>query len=195
MKNWSQFLSSKYLNSPLIEMAKSLLSRKLDLFYFIFHAVALPLIFLVDLQTIYPPSFVPAFVKEVRIFYIKRYNDQFFIDPPPFFKFFALSELFYQAPVMAWSLSGLYYNSPKVPLVLLPLSIVVFTTTLTCMVEYFYWEMSWMQKLNLTTLYGPYLALSAMMGLDMYARLNKTINSTLTKEKCSWVWILYFRST
>lgn len=35
----------------------------------------------------------------------------------------------------------------------------VFLTTLTCMVEYAFWDVPRQQKIDMTTLYGPYLAL------------------------------------
>lgn len=50
-------------------------------------------------------------------------------------------------------------DSPKVPLVLLPFSCLIFITTLTCMIEYSFWSVPLQQKLDLSTLYGPYLAL------------------------------------
>lgn len=45
------------------------------------------------------------------------------------------------------------------PLVLLPFGLMVFLTTLTCMVEYAFWDVPVAQKIDMTTLYGPYLAL------------------------------------
>ncbi|RKF76500.1 hypothetical protein GcM3_078027 [Golovinomyces cichoracearum] len=116
-------------------------------------------ILVIDLQVIYDPSLVPAFLKKAKGFYVERYKDRFFIDPPPFFKLFVWSEVFVQAPVMLWSLSGLYRNSPNVPLIILPFALLVFITTLTCMVEFLHWDISWQEKFDLTTLYGPYLIL------------------------------------
>lgn len=76
---------------------------------------------------------------------------------------------------MLWALGGLWNrecreigrkaganattDSPKVPLVLLPFAVVIFVTTLTCMTEYAFWDVPLQQKVDLTTLYGPYLAL------------------------------------
>jgi hypothetical protein len=45
------------------------------------------------------------------------------------------------------------------PLVLLPFACLIFITTATCIFDYAHWDMPLDQKLNLTTLYGPYAAL------------------------------------
>ncbi|TVY54165.1 Sigma intracellular receptor [Lachnellula suecica] len=132
--------------------------------------------FLMDLQAIYPPSVVPGFMLTVKNYYIKTYKDQFFVNPPPFFKLFIWSEILFQAPVTVWALGGLYRNSPKIPLVLLPYAIVVFLTTLTCMVEYASWEVPLADKIELTKLYGPYLAIATFMIGDMYLRLDGVIS-------------------
>jgi hypothetical protein len=62
----------------------------------------------VDLQSIYPPHLVPAFMTSLKAYYIATYNDLFFIDPPPFFKLYMWFELLYQAPVMFWAIPNLY---------------------------------------------------------------------------------------
>ncbi|CAD6499216.1 BgTH12-04868 [Blumeria graminis f. sp. triticale] len=159
--------------------------RKLDLLYFIHFSSALPLMLLVDLQVIYPPIIVPAFMIDLKAFYVETFDDRFFRTPPPFFQLFVWLEILYQAPVIAWSLGGLYRNSSKVPLVLLPYALVVFLTTLTCIVEYSFWDTLLYQKICLTALYGPYLALSALMASDMYLRLDKMINTKDTLRKKS----------
>lgn len=50
-------------------------------------------------------------------------------------------------------------DSPQTPLLLLPYSLETFLTTLICMHEYLYWPLSARQKIDLTTLYGPYILL------------------------------------
>lgn len=138
----------------------------------------------VDLQTIYPPWLVPEILQTVKAFYINKYHDRFFIEPNPFFLLFIWIELVYQAPVMIWGLRALYSNSSKIPLVLLPYALLTFLTTLTCMVEYSFWpQLNTREKLHLTSLYAPYLFLSAFMGIDMYLRLNKLINIATLLQK------------
>jgi len=53
-----------------------------------------------------------------------------------------------------------YLDSPKVPVVLLPFATLVFVTTATCIFDFMHWDVPLQNKIDLTTLYGPYLALS-----------------------------------
>ena len=83
-----------------------------------------------------------------------------------------------------------------VPLHLLIYSMQTAMTTLTCIVEYLSWNVDAKVKLDLGTLYGPYLVLceslscqfpssclrtfnllqvAVFMGLDMFGRLKRTI--------------------
>ncbi|EKD15420.1 integral membrane protein [Drepanopeziza brunnea f. sp. 'multigermtubi' MB_m1] len=162
-------------------MATTILSRKRDLAYMIHFSISLPLMFLMDLQAIYPPAIVPGFMKALEGWYIENYHDQFFVTKPAFFQAFIASEILYQAPAMVIALRLLYTDSPKVPLVLLPYSMLIFATTATCMFEYSFWDIPLQQKIDLTTLYGPYLAISAFMFGDMSIRLNNVINAATTK--------------
>ncbi|RKF80172.1 hypothetical protein GcM1_196039 [Golovinomyces cichoracearum] len=155
-------------------MTNSLLSRRRDLFYFVHFLFALPLMFLIDFQAIYDPSLVPAFMKKAKGFYVERYKDRFFIDPPPFFKLFVWSEVFVQAPVMLWSLGGLYRtnngkDSPNLPFIILPFALLVFITTLTCM---------FLSHRNL----GTNIKIAALMGIDMFFRL-KNMTETKVQQK------------
>jgi len=157
-------------------MAVSILARKRDLAYFVYFVIHLPVLFIVDLQALYPPSLVPAFMNGIRTWYIATYKDLFFTAPTAFFKLFMWLEAVYHVPVTLWALGGLWRNSPKIPLVLLLYAAETFLTTLTCIVEYLAWDVPFAQKVDLTTLYGPYLALSVFMLVDMYVRLNASID-------------------
>ncbi|KAG0649502.1 Sigma intracellular receptor 2 [Hyphodiscus hymeniophilus] len=169
-------------------MATSISSRKRDLFYMVFFCLGIPSMFMVDLQALYPASIVPTFMVDLKAFYINRYQDQFFIQTPPFFEFFMWTEIFIQAPVMIWGVGALFKGSPKIPLVLLPYAVLIFVTTGACMYEICYWEVPLVQKFSLSTLYGPYLAISAFMTVDMFLRINNIINtasaiSTVVKKR------------
>ncbi|CZR62660.1 related to integral membrane protein [Phialocephala subalpina] len=150
-------------------------ARKRDLVYFIHFCMSIPIMFLMDLQALYPPSLVPAFMENLKSFYINTYNDQFFINTPLFFKTFMWTEILYQAPVSLWAIPALLRNDPKVPVVLLPFATLVFLTTLTCVVDMWSWSVPLEQKIELSKLYGPYLVLPAYMGVDMCLRLLDTI--------------------
>ncbi|KUJ10495.1 uncharacterized protein LY89DRAFT_675319 [Mollisia scopiformis] len=151
-------------------------ARKRDLAYFIHFCMSIPIMFLMDLQALYPPSMVPAFMADLKAYYINTYNDQFFIDTPLFFKVFMWSEILFQAPVILWAIPALRRNDPKIPVILLPFATVIFLTTLTCVVEMWNWDISVEQKIELSKLYGPYLLLPTYMGIDMCLRLFDTIN-------------------
>ncbi|KAL2061517.1 hypothetical protein VTL71DRAFT_6894 [Oculimacula yallundae] len=166
-------------------MATSIFSRKRDLAYLIHFCISLPMMFIMDLQAIYPPSIVPGFMKALDDYYINSHYDQFFVHKPPFFRAFIWSEVFFQAPVMLWSLGALRQASPKLPIVLLPFATLVFITTATCIFEYSFWEIPFEHKIHLTTLYGPYLALSAFMFVDMIIRLNNIVNKATTSTSKS----------
>ncbi|KAG4024951.1 hypothetical protein MFRU_077g00180 [Monilinia fructicola] len=158
-------------------MPTSIFTRKLDLLYLVYFIIHIPVMFLMDLQTLYPPSLTPTFLTSIKNFYITTYNDQFFISPPSYFILFTWLELLVHVPVSFWAIRALLRDSPQTPLLLLPYSLETFLTTLICMHEYLYWPLSARQKIDLTTLYGPYILLSLIMCIDMYKRLSHTITN------------------
>lgn len=177
-----------------------------------------------DMQAIYPPAIVPRFMTALENWYVENYHDQFFVTKPAFFRAFIASELLYQAPVMIIALRLLRQSmsirafvspddgkallldlrsrtnhdpdSPKVPLLLLPYAMLIFATTATCMFDMSSWNVPLEHKINLATLYAPYLAIcmssptplamdilnsadvgsAAFMLVDMSIRLNNVIN-------------------
>jgi hypothetical protein len=68
------------------------------------------------LQAIYPPRYTPAILTSLKHFYVRNYNDQFYVQTPQFFKSFLWFEAVYQAPVMAWGIRGLYNSKIMDPL-------------------------------------------------------------------------------
>ncbi|KAH8590529.1 transmembrane protein 6/97 [Bisporella sp. PMI_857] len=185
-------------------MATSIFSRKRDLLWLTWILVTIPNMLLMDFQGLYPVHLVPDFMKRISTFYVETYKDQFFVHHPPFFTAFLVTEVVFQLPVCLWAVPNLlkgavlpgqrhqkYFpdgqrpqadpgivriDSPKVPLVLFPYAFLVFLTTAVCMYEYSQWAVPLQQKLDLTTLYGPFLALAGFMMVDMYFRLNAIIN-------------------
>ncbi|KAG9245143.1 hypothetical protein BJ878DRAFT_502922 [Calycina marina] len=142
------------------KMATSIYSRKRDLAYLTYFIISVPNMLLMDFQALYPTHLVPGFMKALSSFYINTYNDRFFITHPPFFQAFIFSEIIFQLPVSIWAIRALPRDSPKVPLVLLPFATLVFGTTATCIYEFSQWDVPLQNKIDLSTLYGPYLALS-----------------------------------
>jgi len=155
----------------------SLLRRKLDLAYFVYFCIHLPVMFFIDLTSLYPPSYVPKVSIALKEYLISSYQDQFFISPPPFFVFYVWLELFFHVPISLWSIYGLYNNDPRTPLVLLIYGMQTLVSTATCIAEYFSYEMiSFNAKLKLTSIYGPYLAVALLMCVDMSLRINKALS-------------------
>ncbi|EFE31875.1 integral membrane protein, putative [Trichophyton benhamiae CBS 112371] len=64
-------------------------------FFFILHIV---IMFMVDLVPLYPEALKPAFLDDIRSFYINTYQDKFFIDPPAWFGSYIVMELVYHVP-------------------------------------------------------------------------------------------------
>jgi hypothetical protein len=61
----------------------------------------------VDIVPLYPPSLTPAFINDIRSFYIATYHDKFFSTPPAWFSAYILMELVYHVPVGVWAVGAL----------------------------------------------------------------------------------------
>jgi hypothetical protein len=78
-----------------------------------------------------------------------------------------------------WTVPALLRDDPKVPLHLLIFALEAGLTTLTCIADYLSWSgYSNNEKIELSKLYVPYLALAVFMGLDMFYRLSKMISKS-----------------
>ncbi|KAL1301996.1 hypothetical protein AAFC00_002450 [Neodothiora populina] len=128
--------------------------------------------FLVDLTPLYPAKLKPAFLTDLRTYYVETYRDQFFVAPPAWFNTYMYMELLYHVPLSVWSLGALLRNDPLVPVHLLVYATQTAITTITCIADYMSWTVvSDVEKLELGKLYVPYLMLSIFMGVDMFGRL------------------------
>ncbi|KAE9363298.1 hypothetical protein N431DRAFT_564838 [Stipitochalara longipes BDJ] len=161
-------------------MATSIFSRKRDLVYLLYFCTAVPMAFIVDLQPLYPPSLIPGWMLGITEFYIKTFNDEYFINEPVWFHFFMLSELFVQVPVMVWGIGALRRDSKLVPLVLLPFACLVFISTATCIFDIAHWNAPLQERQTLMALYAPYAVLPLFMAGDMFLRLKSVIESSST---------------
>ncbi|KAI4866057.1 transmembrane protein 6/97 [Hypoxylon rubiginosum] len=179
---------------------------KLYLTYFLIH---LPVLFCVDLVPLYPASlWVPPssplhFLRELRVYYIETYNDQFFAPPPApipsFFPLFAFLELVFHLPVSVWAVRVLFRGgsgsgsgnqgglSGRAELLLLVYGIETALTTATCMYEAFLWDPAVVtaeQKVVLLGgLYGGYLAVAILLTADMYTRLLRRLDMVDARKK------------
>ncbi|RMZ85303.1 hypothetical protein DV738_g112, partial [Chaetothyriales sp. CBS 135597] len=134
------------------------LYRRLDILYFVFFLIHIPVMLLIDLVPFYPSALVPAVSQSIRKFYIETYRDRFFIAPPNWFRVYIGLEGVYHLPVTIWMLRALPNNDPMLPLQLLIFALETSLTTLTCLVEMLSWEGYTSEEVTrLTMLYGPYL--------------------------------------
>jgi hypothetical protein len=61
----------------------------------------------VDLAPLYPDSLRPAFITELRKYYIATFRDQFFIAPPAWFDLYIWMEFLYHVPLSIWAIGAL----------------------------------------------------------------------------------------
>lgn len=156
--------------------ARPITARRLDLLYLIFFTIHIPVILLIDIVPFYPEAWAPSASVTIRKYYISTYRDRFFIDPPPWFKTYAVLEAIYHLPISLWMLGALvqgWYKPLRTMLMklthmpdhqLLPVHLLIFgvqtgITTLTCLVEMLNWQGYTNEEFGrLCSLYVPYLA-------------------------------------
>jgi len=67
-----------------------------------------------DFSSLYPAAIKPAFLDDIRNWYIATYSDRFFTHPPAWFEAFVWIELLYQAPLNFWAIGALQRSTPPV---------------------------------------------------------------------------------
>ncbi|KAJ5888994.1 hypothetical protein N7495_009035 [Penicillium taxi] len=161
-----------------------LLSRKRDCAYLLFFASHIPIIFLIDTVPLQPQWMVSDLSRGLRDFYISTYRDKFFEVPAPtWFTAFIWMELLYHVPLSLWAVWALLRDHPMLPVHLLIFAVQAFVTSWTCLWDVWTWEdRSREEKLNITSLYGPYVALGALMALDMVIRLRGRLTTKPKRE-------------
>ncbi|KAF8237431.1 hypothetical protein L208DRAFT_1389217 [Tricholoma matsutake] len=161
-------------------------SRSHDKFYMYFLISYAATIVFFDSVPLYPPNFVPARLLSAQEYYKNFFNDQLVIAQPPWFHLFSLIELLYQLPLVLWGIWALATKSPRAPAHLLVWSVVCFGTTVTCIYEFYHHQMmSETQKTRLIAMYGLYALIFAIVGADMFCRIQKTLDAaaSLGNEK------------
>ncbi|KAF1960667.1 integral membrane protein-like protein [Byssothecium circinans] len=159
-------------------MATSIWQRKRDLVYLVFFAVHLPVMLCFDLTGYYPAAIKPAWMTDVRVWYVATYGDRLFYNAPPWFPVFTALELLYHLPLTLWAIPALLRNDPRIPLALLVFGLETSITTLVCMAEMLSWEeLSREQRgvQGMGGMYGGYLAVGVFMVVDCYARLDQVL--------------------
>ncbi|KAI0597432.1 transmembrane protein 6/97 [Biscogniauxia sp. FL1348] len=170
----------------------------LDKVYFVYFLIHIPILLCVDLVPLYPTSlWVPPSaplhaLHDLRSYYYRTYNDQFFAPtaaggPPAYFVLFSWLELLFHLPVSAWAvLRGLSApggtTSGAAEMLLLVYGVETALTTATCMWEAYLWDpavvTAGQKAMLLGPLYGSYLALAVLLTVDMYTRLLKRVGGS-----------------
>ncbi|KAF6827568.1 hypothetical protein CPLU01_09037 [Colletotrichum plurivorum] len=171
-----------------------------DRAYLAISVIQLSAILLVDLVPFYPPSLYATpssplhFLQQLRNFYIATYNDPFFTAShdalPSWFKLFTYIEMGYQLPMAAWMIyrfSRRAGTTPGFELAVLVFCVECALTTLTCICDVFHWDpavYSQAQKnVFVFNLYGPWVVIPVLMGLDMATRILKRVNAADKTKK------------
>ncbi|KAJ5765331.1 hypothetical protein N7520_004890 [Penicillium odoratum] len=156
-----------------------------DYVYLIFFLIHIPIIFLIDTVPLQPTYLRTDLSQSLRNFYITTYRDKFFEEPTPvWFTTFIWMELLYHVPLSAWAVWALLRDHPLLPVNLLIFGVQACVTSLTCLVEVWSWEdRSTDEKVQITYLYGPYVALGALMALDMVLRLREKLSLSKSKRE------------
>ncbi|KAK1446466.1 hypothetical protein CCUS01_12431 [Colletotrichum cuscutae] len=164
-----------------------------DSAYLVISGIQLTAMLLVDLVPFYPSALYAApssplhFLQVLRDFYISTYNDPFFTasheNLPSWFKLFTYIEIVYQLPMAAWMVYRFSRNTGTTAgfeLAVLVFCVECALTTLTCIYDVFHWDpavYSQAQKnVFVFNLYGPWVVIPALMGLDMWLRILKRVN-------------------
>ncbi|KAK1845966.1 integral membrane protein [Colletotrichum chrysophilum] len=171
-----------------------------DSAYLVISGIQLTAMLMVDLVPLYPaslyatPSSPLHFLQLLRDFYIKTYNDPFFVmahdAQPSWYTLFTYLEVFYQLPMTLWMVYR--FSRGTGTTVSFELAVLVFCvecalTTLTCIFDVSYWDpnvYSEAQKnVFIFNLYGPWVVIPTLMGLDMCLRILNRANSADKTKK------------
>lgn len=88
---------------------KGLLSRPLDLIYFVYFASHIPVTLAIDLQTLLPAHWIPKALANTLSFYKNTFKDPFMgsAEPLYWFRSFLVCELILQLPFFFYACYGL----------------------------------------------------------------------------------------
>ncbi|KAI0333900.1 hypothetical protein GY45DRAFT_1271173 [Cubamyces sp. BRFM 1775] len=183
-----------------------LAQRPRDLVYFLFFAIHLPATFLVDLQALYPKTWVPGIIANIPKFYVEMSNDpligsamgyfgQSQTEAYTWFRSFLMVEAFFQVPVFIVGLRGLWKGSSSIYVLLLIYAASTTTTTLPCLAVILSTPISPTplsaigisltaeQSLLLLSSYIPFFLVPLVMTIDMAIRVQTLVSAGQEKQK------------
>ncbi|KAH9893332.1 transmembrane protein 6/97 [Cubamyces lactineus] len=183
-----------------------LAQRPRDLVYFLFFAIHLPATFLVDLQALYPRTWVPSIIANIPKFYVEMSNDPligsamgFFgqsqMEAYTWFRSFLIVEAFFQVPVFIIGLRGLWKGTSSIYVLLLIYAASTTTTTLPCLAVILSTPISPTplsasgisltaeQSLLLLSSYIPFFLVPLVMTIDMAIRVQTLTFAGQEKQK------------
>ncbi|CAM0139984.1 Transmembrane protein 97 [Umbelopsis sp. WA50703] len=169
---------------------KSLLSRPLDLTYFIYVATHIPITIFLDCQSLYPLHLTPQFLKDFNAYYLGEFKDPLVANARnmPWFKSFMWCEAIFQLPFFFWALRGLYHDTRLTRVGLLTYGTHVATTVIPCLAELAFGTASQAtltsaERYTLIGFYIPYLLIPVTMVVDSYFKVSSMIRSDSSKPK------------
>ncbi|GAN04293.1 transmembrane protein 97 [Mucor ambiguus] len=167
---------------------KSLLSRPLDLIYFLYFASHIPVTLAIDFQVFYPPQWVPQVLKDALKFYTETYKDPFMGSSTPIYWFlsFIVCELLVQLPFFFMACVGLVKNSKYIRLPLAIYGAHVATTVLPTIAEVVFNEtlnLNTAERQTLIGFYAPYFILPLIMMVDSFIRINSYLKVDVSTKK------------
>ncbi|ORZ23233.1 transmembrane protein 6/97 [Absidia repens] len=167
--------------------ATSLLSRPLDLVYFIYFVTHIPVTFLIDFQVFYPASIVPQVLKDALAMFVNDFKDPLMGADPPHYWFlsFVYCELFFQFIFFFVACHGLWKDSTRCRIGLCIYASHVATTVNASLFEVFLnpaYALTSTERYTLASFYLPYLILPLIMLVDSYFRLSKALSHTQSKK-------------
>ncbi|KAK7687288.1 hypothetical protein QCA50_009793 [Cerrena zonata] len=121
---------------------RPLLTRPLDLLYFVFFVIHIPNTLLVDLQALYPSHILPTFIANLPKLYVNMSSDPliggamgYFGIPQNYvwFKSFLFLEMFFQLPVFFLGVRGLWKDCRSIYVLLLVYGASTTTTLFPCL--------------------------------------------------------------
>jgi len=188
-----------------------LTARPLDLLYFLFFVVHLTATLIVDLQYLYPPSWIPGFMRNLLSFYINMSKDPLMGGVTGllgdsthlmWFKTFIMLEVFFQVPVFILGLRGLYRGSRSIYPLFLLYGASAATATLACVttviqmpsvryipgsnipiLENSVGALTYEQRFMLLSSYVPFFLVPLIMAVDMALRVGKLVQKAVKVEE------------